>query len=241
MRTRLLLAALLLTSTLAVHAQMTSLTVNNFDFEDGGLADGGYTSGATGTIPTSWDAIPGNAPSGGYYGYFNPQDSAYAGTTGTPGTIGTMSGPNIFYFGTSASGEGIQQTLGSNFDLNTSYQLTVSIGCRGSNTYEAEVTLELLAGSTVLSQGTFLNSNVNTFADSSVTYTGGAANASLVGLPLTVRLSEYDQNATVTDVDIDNVRVTATNAAPEPSTFAWLTLGTVLLIVTVRWRNAHRA
>lgn len=229
----LYLATLLLTAPLAASAQTTSLGVTNFDFETNGLADGGFS---TGIIPTGWNAIPGNAPSGGNYGYFNPQDSAYTGTTGTPGTIGTMSGPNVFYFGTSTTGQGIQQTLATNFALNTSYTLTVSVGCRNNVTFQAGLTMQLLAGSTVLATNTFFNSTAGTFADYAVSYAGsGNTNSGLVGSPLVIRFSEYDQNATVAEADMDNVRV-VTTTVPEPSTWAALLVGAGLLGAFTRRR-----
>ena len=233
----LLLASLLLTAPLALRSQTTSLAVTNFDFETGGgLVDGGFSSG---TIPTGWSAIPGNAPTGSYYGYFNPDDKGYTGAGGTPGTIGTMSGPNVFYFGSCATGQGIQQTLGSTFALNTTYQTTFSLGCRNDPTYQASISVQLLAGSSVLASGTFLNSTADTFADYAITYAASTANTSLVGMPLTVSFAEYDQNGTVTEVDLDNVRVTATAVVPEPSTWTLLSLGVVgACAVALRRRRA---
>ena len=229
------LASFLLAAPLVASAQTTSLNVNNFNFETGGVADGTFSNNP-GVIPTGWTAITNNAPSGNFFGYFNPDNSGFAGTSGTPGTIGTMNGPNVFYFGSSTTGQGIQQTLGTNFALNTSYTLTTAIGCRSSNTYQGSVTMEIYAGSTLLVTGTFLNSTANTFSDYSLTYTGdGSTNAGLVGSPLLIRLSEFDQNATVTEADVDNVRLTATSVVPEPSTWAG---GVGLLVATAAvWRR----
>ena len=105
-----------------------SLTIANFDFETGGLGGDGARSDGPGVIPSGWEAVPGAAPSGFNYGYYNPRsDQGYdSAVAGLPGTTGSMAGENVFYFGSATNGQGIQQTLAATFELNTDYTLTVS-------------------------------------------------------------------------------------------------------------------
>lgn len=128
-----------------------TLTIANYDFETGGLPDNS-NSAFPGVIPTSWVAVPGAAPSGSFFGYYNPANDPggyTAGVSGLPGITGTMAGPNVFYFGSATNGQGIQQTLGSTFDLSTDYTLTVARGTRNSN-FNNTLRMQLLVGGTLL-------------------------------------------------------------------------------------------
>jgi hypothetical protein len=218
----------ILTISLALVASGRAATISivNGDFETGGLIDN-RNSAFPGVIPTGWSAVPGAGPSGDFYGYYNPINDAggyVSGVSGSPGITGTMAGPNVFYFGSSISGQGIQQTLTATFLANTDYTLTVARGTRNS-IFNNTLRMSLLAGSTVLttrdvapepagSRGTFL--------DYSTTYTYSAANAGLVGQALTIRFLEIDNPGDPRgEVDIDNVRL---SAVPEPSSASLLGL-----------------
>lgn len=235
------LSALLLAAPLTASAQGVSINVVNFDFETGGVADGSASN--PGVVPTGWTAIPNNAPGGGFFGYFNPQDSGFTGTTDTNtttrGVIGTMSGPNVFYFGSSVTGQGIQQTLlNTSFALNTTYALTLSVGCRNNPNVEAGITMQLYAGSTLLASNTVFNTTGGTFTDYTLSYTSSSLNTALVGTALTISFAESDPAGSTTriEADMDNVRVTATPVVPEPSTWAAVLAGTGLLGV-MAWRR----
>ena len=223
---------------MAVSGRAATISIVNGDFETGGLIDN-RNSAFPGVIPTGWSAVPGAGPSGDFYGYYNPINDAggyVSGVSGSPGITGTMAGPNVFYFGSSISGQGIQQTLTATFLANTDYTLTVARGTRNS-IFNNTLRMSLLAGSTVLttrdvapepalSRGTFL--------DYSTTYTYSVANAGLVGQALTIRFLEIDNPGNPqAEVDIDNVRL-----VPEPSSASLLILG--LAAVLARSRRCRR-
>ena len=226
-------------------AKAATISIANHDFETGGLVDN--SNSFPGVIPTSWVAVPGAGPSGGYFGYYNPANhpSGYpSGVNGT-GTTGTMSGPNVFYFGSSASGQGIQQTLAATFALSTDYTLTVARGNRNS-AFNNTLRMQLLAGSTLLTSFDVAPEPVGsrgTFLDYATSYTASLANdttyGGLVGQSLIVRFLEIDNpgNPQV-EVDIDNVRLTATAGVPEPGSASLLMLG--LAAVLARTRRCRR-
>jgi len=216
-----------------------TLTIANFDFETGGLADNS-NSAFPGVIPTSWQAVPGAGPSGSFYGYYNPVNDPggyTTGVTGSPGITGTMSGPNVFYFGSATNGQGIQQTLSSTFSLSTDYTLTVARGTRNS-IYNNTLRMQLFAGNTLLSSRDVAPEPVGsrgTFLDYSTTYTASvfndAANTGLVGQSLMIRFLEIDNPGNPqAEVDIDNVRLTTTAGVPEPSVGSLIILGVAVLI-----------
>ncbi len=103
-----ILSITLLSPFAAAIAQTISLPVVNSDFESGGLSDGQYSNNP-GTIPDGWDSPTGI--SGAFYGYFNVAgavnvngDPIYPGASDTT-NAGSMSGPNIFYFGSAGTGD----------------------------------------------------------------------------------------------------------------------------------------
>ena len=105
-----------------------NISVSNFDFEAEGELDG-QASNTPGVIPSGWTEISGGEIPGNFFGYFNPLEGNYFGTDGS-GTNGTMSGPNVFFFGEAETGDGIEQTLGDTFLTNVDYSVTVAIGAR---------------------------------------------------------------------------------------------------------------
>jgi len=229
----LLLLAILLSA--GINSRAT-IVINNFDFETGGLPDGAF-SAFPAVVPTGWTLTPGGTPGGDFYGYFNPQNPAYPGTTGLPGVVGTMSGPNVFYFGDLQSGYGLAQILSENFTANTDYNLTVAWGIRVDSQFAADLRMTLSAGANLLAQQTFLASsylaNAGTFFDVTLPYTWNPAHAAYVGTPLTIAFFE---EGTGFELDIDNVRLTAA-VVPEPGTWA---TGLLLAGGVAWWHHRRR-
>ena len=235
-----LFGILLVGALVAPQANAVTISIVNGDFETGGLIDN-RNSAFPGVIPTGWSAVPGAGPSGDFYGYYNPINDAggyVSGVSGSPGITGTMAGPNVFYFGSSVSGQGIQQTLTATFLANTDYTLTVARGTR-NGIYNNTLRMMLLAGSTVLTSRDVAPEPAGsrgTFLDYSTTYTYSAANAGLVGQALTIRFLEIDNPGNPqAEVDIDNVRL---SGVPEPSSASLLILG--LAAVLARSRRCRR-
>lgn len=232
MKSLLLLAVLLFAGT----TSRATIVINNFDFETGGLSDGFY-SAFPGVAPIGWSITPSGSPTGSFYGYLNPLNDAYPGTTGLPGVVGTMVGPNVFYFGDLEHGFGLGQTLAESFTANTSYNLTVAWGIRVDAQFAADLRMTLSAGGNLLAQQTFLASsylaNAGTFFDVTLPYTWNPADAALVGTPLSIAFFEEGSGF---EVDIDNVRLTAT-AVPEPGT--WLT-GLLLVGGSFWWHRRRK-
>lgn len=209
------------------------LTINNADFETGGLADGAFSNGP-GVAPSGWTLVTNGTSVGTFFGYFNPLNAAYLGTTGLPGSPASMSGPNVFYFGDLGNLQGISQVLTSTFDNSTTYALTVALGTRVGYTSMANFQMSLYAGSTLVTSSTILASNyatastAGTFNDYTLTYTAGTQNLSaLQGQALKL---VFLQSGTGGEVDIDNIRL---SAVPEPATWGLAAgglAGTVLLV-----------
>lgn len=238
---KLCLCGLLIVGALvAPQAKAATIVINNHDFETGGLADNS-NSAFPGVIPTGWSAVPGAGPSGSFFGYYNPINDAggyVSGVSGSPGITGTMAGPNVFYFGSSTSGQGIQQTLSATFLANTDYTLTVARGTRNSN-FNNTLRMSLLAGSTVLTTRDVApepSGSRGTFLDYFTTYTYSAADAGLVGQALIVRFQEIDNPGNPQfEVDIDNVRL---SGVPEPSSASLLIAGAVGLVALRQRRKS---
>lgn len=218
--------SLIATAALMASQQVVAadITVVNGDFETGGLATDGFSNNP-GVIPTGWSAA--GPIDGAYFGYFNPDNGAYTGTTGGTATTAGMVGANAFYFGSATTGQGIQQTLTAVLQEGFSYDLTVALGARkGAQTSTASLDMRILAGSTVIAQQVVGSTTYDSFADFTLSYVYTSADSDLIGQNLTIQLLEDDVLQSG-ELDIDNVRFTAT-AVPEPAT-AGLVLGSLAL------------
>ena len=211
-----------------VQGWSASVAITNHNFEIGGLGDN-QNSAFPGVIPTGWSVAPGGT-TGDFFGYYNPVDDpgGYQNVSSSPGTTGTMDGPNVFYFGSFVDGQGIQQTLTETFALNYDYVLTVARGTRNS-IYNNTLRMQLLAGTTVLATRDVAPGTPGTFEDYSVSYLfadgeNNTVNAGLVGEALTIRFLEVGTNF---ELDIDNVRLTM---VPEPTTSLLLALGAMFAL-----------
>lgn len=218
----------------SVAQPLASIIVVNHDFETGGLADGQFTNQPP-AVPAGWSVTPGGPLGGVFYGHLNPLDNAYPGTTGLPGVTGSMTGPNVFYFGDLERGYGLSQILTTNFASHTNYDLIVGWGIRLQPEFAADLRMTLSVEETVLADRTFLaddyqSAHTGTFFDATLSYIWDATHAGLVGKPLTITF--YEEGSGL-ELDIDNVRMTS-HAVPEPSSLALLALGAGGLFVRRR-------
>ncbi len=198
-----------------------AIAVANHDFETGGLGDGLFSAGV---VPAGWTGV-GNDADDTFFGYFNPADFNYGGTAGS-GINGSMVGPNVFYFGDLSDGEGIEQTLGALFALDTGYDVTVAMGRRQTQ-FNQNLRMDLFAGASLLATVTHDGTTVpfGSFEDRSLTYTFDVADAGLVGSALRIRFTESDNGQV--ELDIDNIRVNGVASVPEPSSCGAALLGLV--------------
>ena len=209
-----------------------TISISNYNFETGGYANDANSSL---TIPTGWSAVNGGI-SYTWYGYYNPNNDAYTGTTGN-NVIGKMDGPNVFYFGEAQDGQGIFQSLSSTFQVNTDYALTVASGARNSLTYMASLEMQLFAGSTLIANQVIKNTTPGTFQDFTLNYIANSSNNYLAGQNLKIQFLERDFGVNDKEVDIDNVRLTSSVAAiPEPSTYLLFAMGVAAIVFGRRCR-----
>lgn len=217
-------------------ARAVFLNVANSDFETNGVTDGIFTN-SPGVTPTDWTLETGGGAVGSFFGYWNPQNSAYANTTGSPGVNGSMLGPNVFYFGSLETNQGLSQTIsGATFEAGTDYTLTVAMGTRLDFAVMGDMRMSLYAGSTEIASTVILASNyataltAGTFADQSLTYIYSSADGDLDGQALTISFIAMDNGK---ELDIDNVRL---EAIPEPATAGLAALSAIVLCFRPRRR-----
>jgi hypothetical protein len=119
----------------------------------------------------------------------------------------------------------IFQTLATNVAANTTYTLQVDIGQR-KDVNISPYSINIRANLVVLATGNQVNPGAGNFLTSTATFTTGANDPS-IGQALEIYLSGGGGG----EVDFDNVRLTASDAAvvPEPATWAMLALGVSVL------------
>jgi hypothetical protein len=132
-----------------------------------------------------------------------------------------MDGPTFGFFST-ASAATFSQVLGDTLEANTAYTLTAAFGRRILTDRDASpVTINLLAGGTVIATSSADPDDLgprDNFADLSASIFIGAAHAEL-GQPLSIQLIKNVSGspASVDYMHVDNVRLDALAAVPEPS------------------------
>lgn len=203
-----------LMSLLATSSPAQAAIVTNFSFES--PATSFYTPGAI----TGWTlSNPANQ------GVFRPSHDPGLYYTGT----GTTDGLQTAYL----NGGSISQILSETLVANVLYMLQVDVGDRKDTAFPG-YHVQLLAGSTILANGSSLTPN-DGFLTSTVLYTATAADPHL-GEALQIRLISNGQQ-----VNFDNVRLTAipldVAGVPEPATGIIWMLG---LIGTACWRTRRR-
>ncbi|MEQ8784963.1 MAG: hypothetical protein RIC55_01635, partial [Pirellulaceae bacterium] len=181
-------------SILHVGTIVTPISVDNFSFEDPALADGGFTSGSSGTtaIP-DWEITTGGSSAG----VFNATATQYPIMQATDGDQVAFSNGRTF-----------RQVLADTLAANTTYELLVDIGDR-ADTASPGYSVGLYAGGVLLAevdQTDFPTANGG-FVTATVNFATGGAPAQL-GLPLEIRLFSGG-----VQTNFDNVRLTASVAA----------------------------
>jgi len=234
-------AALVLVAVLATPTSVRAapLTVINPSFELPDIA-GGTFSGNTSNGPVGWGW------SAYYIGPARP--SRFFGVwdaTGTPSFVAVPHGRQVgVVFLDDALGleAGIRQTLADTLQPFTEYSLSVGVGnfapSPGGDPWNFAgfpgYRVELLAGNAVLAlDNNSLNPGEGVFQTATVNFTTGAAHANM-GQALTIRL--INLNGPGVEVNFDNVSLNAL-AVPEPSSFALLALGALLLV----WHRRSKA
>jgi hypothetical protein len=202
---------------LSVAQAQTSITVNNFSFEN----DPPYTGGGV-MIPSLWTAFNDNNFSGVLTGNFPtiPDGTQY---------FGINEGP-------SDSTGGIYQDVGM-LQANTDYTLTVAIGLRSDFTpgsLGSPGIISLINGTDDTGALESSNSGIPTTPGTWEDFTTSFTTGSSVNGDLTVELSLNP--ASTFQADFDNVRLTE-SAVPEPSVYASFAGGLGLLWFIVRRRK----
>jgi hypothetical protein len=201
-------------------ASAAPVAVANFSFET--LPPVGGLSIACGTgcaYSPAGTAIPGWT-STGTTGQLQP---------GNPGSTNFFNSlPNGIVVAYDDSGT-ISQLIGNVTAANILYTLMVDIGQRKDVSGGALGTDQLLIGATAIN-GTGVAPTSGNFTTFTATYTTTSAD---IGKAITIQLS-----STGIEGDFDNVRLDATNLAPEPGSFALLGLGLAGLGLVVRRKVA---
>lgn len=229
----------------SVAANAASVTINNYSFETPtGIADNAnMTSGAGTGVFNSWNYVVTNGASFEDFGIENPRVNAYTGATGT-GTPSGADGVNVAFLNQDNNGltSSIFQDVGL-LEANTTYTLTVAIGQR-LDRVNGSLQIGLLNGASgatnIWSTGTLLNSTTGvssvagSFQDFQVVFTTGSS----VSGNLYVGAIYTETGANLIQASFDNVRLDATSAIPEPSTYAALLGVTTLGAALVRRRRS---
>jgi hypothetical protein len=225
-------------------ARADFLSVPNFSFESPIPSSFNATVGANGDSNSAiagWD-INGTFPiSGGVYANTSaqfpslPDGSQFAYLrTRTTGDVGTLT------LTTSMN------TLPS-IVAGTAYTLTVAVGHRADNVYPAgNVTIKLMASANGGATWTSVASNTisaeaiadGTFQDVSATLSSAQATL-LAGQQLSIQITSLNTSSvgnTANEASLDNVRLFATPAVPEPASLGLMALGAGSLLMRRRRR-----
>ena len=228
-----------LASTGHLNAQTTTpIAVTNPSFESPAGADGVTSVGLPGwlVVGNLLSGFPLNAPLNETVLTQNPTNTQYVGTTGA-NSIGTMDGSQIASFRTGVlnlvGGSASQIIPTGLLTLGTQYSLTVGVGNPLDSVFQG-YTISILAGSTSLASITNAGVDVpdGTFQDRTLNFTLNNLAPIVTAGGLTINLSVPNGLTLGTGygTDFDNVRLTAINVIPEPSTYASVAFGLLGLV-----------
>jgi HpiC1 cyclase len=234
---RALLPILLFVSVATERTFASLIPIQNAGFETGNLTQvgngtfsqliAGSTIFAAGGTLSNWTASSTtiNSTAGGF--------APSAG--GNNWTSTWWSGNNIGYLQISSAGSvSLSQTLADSLQNNTVYSLSALIG-RRTFTPSLNYSLQLFAGSTLLTSASNLSLASNSFGTDTATYSSGSNNA-LAGQALTIVLQSVGTNNVFAEAFFDNISLNATSSAtvPEPCTIALGAVGLSLIFLRRR-------
>jgi len=231
------------TACLPVHAQ--SIIITNASFESP-VTPSTTFSGSMSTAPPGWAVYNLGATNNlRQFGVLNP-----TGTLFFPGGVPHGSNVGVVFLQntTSIAEAGLQQTLSSTLQLNTTYTLQVAVGniardprppfnafnFNGFPGYR----IDLLAGTTVIA------SDLNLLAPAEGAFLTSTLNATIgdvrqfAGQPLGIRL--VNLNGSGIEVNFDDVRLQAT-PVPEPTGLLLIAIATVGAAARLRWPSRTRS
>jgi hypothetical protein len=223
------------------------LLINNHSFEAATVAPGNFS---TTSAPSGWSAYGNIDFNARTIGVLNPNSTTLYGSGPPDGNnVGVVflldnSGDQSAFANSEA---GMQQTLTSTLQNNSTYTLTVQVGNISNdssfphNSFQffgfPGYRVDLMAGGTILASDSSLVSgspSEGNFQLSTVSFTAGNAHA-LAGQSLGIRLVNLN-NSTGIEVNFDNVQLQVT-AVPEPSS---LLLGTSAIGMLALWRRRSK-
>jgi hypothetical protein len=208
----------LITSLFTVVSNAQSVTIANASFETATLplngGNGAYsnliagsTLAATAGTVANWTAAASttNADAGGYV----------PASGGINWTSKWWSGSNIVFMQINSPGTvSLSQTLAATLQNNTTYTLAAKVG-RRIYTQRFDYSLQLWAGSTLLSSASNLALASNTSGTDQLLYYTGVNNP-LAGQPLTIVLASTGIGGSFTEAFFDDVSLTTSNGSTIP-------------------------
>ena len=200
----------------------SDLQVKNGNFESNtALADGAVQTVSTTDLSSpsviGWQVLDSSKENAadGTYGYYNPDDSSYLGSSDNGTSVGVlpgMSGRHVGYLSNSTAIAGFLQTRRETLASGQTYTLTVALGVRSNGNTFGGAVLEILADGVVVGTRVVSLADLNAinggdatgkFTEVSVSASTGTSTTS--GKAISIRIAK--SGGTATYLDFDNVRL----------------------------------